>query len=78
MGSNCPYFFVVAVTFAIAVDLNRMEEVFELDSASGDWAGFRRPCIAWPVLHHCCLVDLDMVVVPLEPTNKNRKHLVFY
>lgn len=82
VGSSCPYFSVADVTIAIAADSNRMVEVFELDSASGDLADFHRPCIAWLVLHHCCLadLDLDMVVAPVEPTinKKNRSQLIFH
>lgn len=65
-------FSVDVAAYAIAVDLNRLEVVFELDSASDDSADFHRLCIAWLVLHHCCLVDLDMVVVPPVPIMKKK------
>lgn len=76
VGSNCPYFSVGVVTFAVAVDLGRMEGVVgsATGSVSGDSADFHRFCIALLVLHHCCPVglDLDMVAVPLEPTIKKK------
>lgn len=75
VGSGYPYFSVESATAAFAVDSNRME-VLCLDLATGDWADSHRPCIGLQVLHHCCLADSGMVVVPREKSEYSRKEFI--